>query len=71
MQENGIKLLHIEAKDSVKFALALMEALFTDVQMAKSCFSETVKSTMPPLPETKTKLIKGVLQCRSIYADLS
>ena len=59
MQENGVKLLHIRALNPIKYCLALMDALFTDDEMATHCFSSGSSSTKNPLPQEKVDLIKG------------
>ena len=38
VQEKGVNLLGIRASSADKYALALMDALFTDEEMAKSCY---------------------------------
>ena len=38
----------------------LMDALFTDDEMASHCFCKSKKSTKDALCETKTKLIEGM-----------
>lgn len=52
-------LLAIKAVDPDKYALALMEALFTDQEMAASCYSQTKRSTKPPLDEERIALLEG------------
>ena len=42
-----------------KYALALMEALFTDEELAQSCYSSTSRSTKTPLPKDKIELLEG------------
>jgi len=37
VQEKGVNLLGIRASNGDEYALALMDALFTDEEMAKSC----------------------------------
>ena len=54
-----MNLLSIKSAEPDKYALILMEALFTDEEMARSCHSQTKKSTKPPLPEEKVKLMDG------------
>ena len=56
VQEKGVNLLGIRASSADKYALALMDALFTDEEMAKSCYMLTKRSKKPPLPTEKITL---------------
>lgn len=58
-QENGVNLLTIRAMNPIKYALALMDALFSDEEMASHCFSCGARGTKPKLPQEKIKLIEG------------
>ena len=42
----------------IKYSLSLMDALFSDQEMANSCFSN-IKSLKPCLPKEKLDLIEG------------
>ena len=53
-----MNLLKIRAMNSTKYCLALMDALFSDRQMAPACFARK-KGNKPVLPREKTKLIQG------------
>lgn len=55
--------MSLRAVDPEKYALSLMDALFGDEEMANCCFSESKKSTKPPLPREKTSLIEGKQAC--------
>jgi hypothetical protein len=44
-QEKGVHLLGIRAQDPPKYALALMDAIFTDEEMGTCCFSAGKRST--------------------------
>lgn len=46
--------------DPCKYALALMDAIFTDVEMSTCCFSAGKRSTKPELPRHKIKLLEGM-----------
>lgn len=54
-----MNLLGLRAVNPDKYALALMDALFDDETMASCCFQTTNRSTKPPLPRHKVKLIQG------------
>ena len=56
-----MKLLKVKAYGSVKYALALMDSLFTDEVMARSCYTSTKKSTKPALPPKKVQLLEGAI----------
>lgn len=45
--------------NAVKYALALMDALFSDEEMATKCFSCGKRGTKEQLPQDKIKLIQG------------
>ena len=60
LKENGVDLLAIKAAEADKYALALMEALFTDEELAQSCYSSTSRSTKTPLPKDKIELLEGM-----------
>ena len=49
----------IKASDPEKYALALMDALFSDEEMSLSCYCETKRSTKPPLPPQRITLLEG------------
>jgi len=51
--------LSLRALNPEKYALSLMDALFGDEEMAGSCFSESNRSSKPPLPRAKTSLLEG------------
>ena len=58
-RDKGVDLLTLRAPDFYKYALVLMDALFSDEEMAPCCFKESSKSTKPPLSREKTKLMEG------------
>ena len=66
MQDKGVRLLGIRAHDPAKYALALMDAIFSDEEMGTCCFVATKRSTKPPLSVEKVKLIEGMLH---LYVD--
>ena len=61
LQENGVNLLQISAVNPQKYALALMDALFTEEEMSESCFKESKRSTKPPLDKERVKLLEGII----------
>ena len=54
-------LLAIKAAEPEKYALSLMEALFTDSELAISCYSSTTRSTKTPLSKEKVALLEGTV----------
>ena len=55
-----MNLLLLRAVNPEKYALALMDALFADEEMASSCYAESKRSTKPPLEQSKIKLLEGM-----------
>ena len=51
---------------SAKYALALMDALFSDEEMGCKCFTCTSRSHKTPLPMDQVKLIEGMF---NVYID--
>ena len=66
IQDHGVCLLDIPAADPEKYALACLTALFTDKELAGSCYAQTAKSTKPPLPRDKIVILEGMF-CTSVY----
>ena len=58
-QENGVNLLMLRAVSVDKYALALMNALFSEEEMAWSCFVESKRSTKKSLNKEKIQKMKG------------
>ena len=58
-QDKGVSLLSIRAMDVPKYALALMDAIFSDDEMATCCFSRGKKTTKSQLPRDKVQLLEG------------
>ena len=60
-QEDGIDLLSIKAVDPAKYALNLMNALFTDEEMGSSCFKKRLgsKTEKPQLSPKRVGLLEG------------
>ena len=52
VQEKGVNLLAVRAVDEEKYALQLMDALFTEEEMATSCYVVSQKSKKPGLDPT-------------------
>eukprot|EP00731_Ephydatia_muelleri_P013442 Em0007g752a len=61
LTEDGIDLLSIKAVDSAKYALNLMNALFTDEKMGSSCFKKRLgsKTEKPQLSPKRVGLLEG------------
>ena len=55
-----MNLLALRAVNPEKYALSLMDALFSDEEMASSCFAKSKRSTKPPLPHERIKLLEGM-----------
>ncbi|KAL5479782.1 hypothetical protein EMCRGX_G023359 [Ephydatia muelleri] len=67
--ENDIDLLKIKSPNIFKYALTLMDALFTEPEMASSCFQQADKGTCsekPPLSPRRVQLLEG----RKIHSSL-
>ena len=61
---NGVDIRNIKAHDIFKYALVLMDALFTEEDMSTSCFFQSERGTAsdkPPLEPSKVKLLEGKL----------
>ena len=56
-----MNLLNVPGKDPIKYAIALMCELFTEEEMAKSCYVETMRTKKPSLPVDKRELLEGSL----------
>ncbi len=54
-----MNLLLLRATSPEKYALALMDSLFTEEELSQSCFMASKRSTKPPLNEQNIKLIEG------------
>lgn len=59
MQDKGVNLLTLQAPDPEKYALVLMDALFSDSEMATSCYVATKRSKKNPLPPEKIELLES------------
>ena len=66
MQEAGVNLLSIRAINPIKYALSLMDATFSDEEMATHCFASGKRGSKTQLPQEKIKLIEGNLLKRSM-----
>ena len=58
-QENGINLLKLRAVDPEKYSLQLMDFLFTDQEMASSCYVASQRTKKPGLDAEKIALLEG------------
>lgn len=56
-----MNLLQVRAVDEEKYALQLMDALFSDEEMAVSCYIASQKSKKPGLNPKKVELLEGWL----------
>ena len=54
-----MNLLKLRVSNCEKYALLLMDALFTDEEMASSCYIETQRSKKSPLPKEKISLLES------------
>ena len=57
-QDKGVNLLTLRVQDPDKYALVLMDALFTDNQMATSCLTAT-KRSKNALPADRVELLES------------
>ena len=60
-QDKGVNLLTLRAPDPEKYALVLMDALFTDNEMATSCLTATKRSKKNALPADRVELLESKL----------
>ena len=60
LKENGVDLLKIRAVEPMKYALHLMDVLFTEEEMAESCYTSSSRSTKPGLDQNKIALLEGI-----------
>uniref|UniRef100_A0A1X7TPD4 Uncharacterized protein n=1 Tax=Amphimedon queenslandica TaxID=400682 RepID=A0A1X7TPD4_AMPQE len=51
--DNGINLLETAAPDPAKYALALMDAIFSNAEMANCCSKASKRTTRPGLDSEK------------------
>ena len=54
-------MLDIKAMNPEKYALALLSALFSDEELATSCYAETSRSKKPALPQEKIQILEGII----------
>ncbi len=59
LQGNGVNLLSLRAVDPAKYALQLMEVLFTEDEMATSCYIASHRTKKPGLNKQKVLLLEG------------
>ena len=60
LQERGVDLLSIRGTDPSKYAIQLMDILFTDQEMASSCYVASTKKTKKPgLDPVRVTLLEG------------
>eukprot|EP00731_Ephydatia_muelleri_P010911 Em0005g1497a len=65
--DNGINLLSLKATDIFKYALILMDALFTETEMSTCCFQQAERgasSSKTPLPPGRVKLLEECLETK-------
>lgn len=53
-------MLNIRAAEPHKYALMLLDALFTDEEMASSCYAASKRSEKPELDRTRIRLLEGM-----------
>ncbi len=61
MQENGIDLLTVRAVDPAKYALQLMDVIFTEAEMATSSYISSNRTAKPGLDVTRVALLEGIM----------
>ena len=54
-----MNLLKLRAVNPCKYALQLMDVLFTDSEMSTSCYASSNKSPKPGLDPTRVALLEG------------
>ncbi len=55
-----MNLLFIRAMNPIKYALSLMDALFTYKEIGSHCYSRGKRGTKEELPGEKVQLMKGI-----------
>ena len=55
--------MSLTAKTPDKYALQLMDVLFTDQEMGSSCFISSKYSTKPGLDPKRVALLHGMMTC--------
>ena len=64
IQEAGINFIKdIRASDAGKYALQLMDIIFTDEEMASSIYEESSKSKKPGLDRKRVAFLEGKITC--------
>ena len=64
IQEAGINLIQdIRASNAGKYALQLMDIIFTDEEMASSIYEESSKSKNPGLDHKRVAFLEGKITC--------
>ncbi len=72
VKENGVNLLTISAVNPTKYALQLMDILFSDFEMSSSCYVMSSWSSKPGLDSNKVTLMEGLeIFARTNYYVLS
>ncbi len=59
-QKNDVNLLTLGIRQADKYALALLDALFSEEELASSCYATTKRSRKKPLPSERVALLEGI-----------
>ena len=66
-QKSGVNLLQIRSQNPGKYALALLDALFSNEEQSTCCYKASTKtnsssvSQKPPLSPNRVKLLEGTI----------
>lgn len=60
MQDSGVDLLTVLGDNPFKYALSLMNELFSEEEMGTSWYSASYWSTKPNLPHDRRELLEGI-----------
>ncbi len=65
-----MQLLTIRALNPAKYALALMDAIFSDEEMSPYCFACGPRGSKQQLPQEKINLIAGIVDIPCYFHDI-
>lgn len=59
LQEQGVNLLNVRGSSADKYALNLMDVLFTEDELATRCYEVSKRTTKPGLDPKRVQLLEG------------
>ena len=60
IQKSGLNLLNFRGTSPTKYATTLLNALFTEEELATRCYEENSRTTKPGLDVKRVQLLEGV-----------